>query len=463
MDLLKRVSEVISEERLIEEGERVLVAVSGGPDSVCLFHLLFQLKDQKRFHLSIAHINHGLRGEESERDEYFVRNLGEKYGIPVHVERVDVKGYAMENGVSVQQAARTLRYRHLFSIADSFNYQKIAVGHNLDDQVETFLLRLIKGTGMRGLRSIPLRREKIIRPLLFFPRSEIEKYLREKNLEYVEDSSNRKLIYERNYLRAKVLPLLSRINPRFKEKIIAFLQDLTYVNRLFDERAKEFLESKKRIDGDSIILPREDLKALDSETRFRVLANIVSNFDGEIILQRRHAQLIDRILFSKKPSSSIRLPLGIIAETAYGDFYLKRVSEFKIFSSSFPLREGENLLEPFSLKMILTRFPKDDNFSPYTSDPLVANLDANLAVFLEVRTFREGDRFMPLGMREEIKVKDFFIKRKVPKGERRKVPIVTSKGKIVWIVGFRIDERFKVTEKTDSVLRIVCRPLGEKE
>lgn len=461
MNLLQRVSEVISEKNLIGEGDRVLVAVSGGPDSVCLFHILYEIKEQKRFDLFLAHINHGLRGDESLRDEDFVRKLAERHRVRFHVERVDVKKYALEHGLSLQQAARTLRYKSLFFLADEYGYEKIAVGHNMDDQVETFLLRLVKGTGIRGLKSIPIMRGKIIRPLLPFQRREIEDYLREKKIEYVEDSSNRDPAYERNYLRCVVLPLLSRINPRFREKIVALLHDLTFVNEMFDQRAKEFFDLKVKFDNHQVSSSREELKNLDHETRFRVLAHMVSYIDCDVILQRKHANLIESILFSPKPSSSVRLPSGICAETVYGDFFLKRISEQKPIEGPFPLKEGENLLQAFSIKVTVSRFLKSSDFSPHTENPLIAHFDADKTKNLEVRTFREGDRFIPLGMRDEIKVKDFFIKRKVPKGERRRIPILTSDGRIVWIVGHRIDERFKVTEETNSVLRIECEYLRD--
>lgn len=255
MDVEETVRRVIRDERLIEPGDKVLVAVSGGVDSSTLLFLLNRIRKDLTIDLGVAHVNHGLRGEESERDEAFVRGLAERLSMTCHVIRADVPGYSREQGVSIQHAGREIRYRYFADVCDTHGYRKIAVAHNRDDQVETFLLRVIKGSGLNGLSSIPIKRDRIVRPLLCTYRSEIEAYARKLSIPFVQDSSNLKEAYERNFLRMRIVPLLSRLNPRFREKILLLLSDITAVDRFFDEEAGQFLEGKD-VSAEKNIIPR---------------------------------------------------------------------------------------------------------------------------------------------------------------------------------------------------------------
>lgn len=455
MDLPTKVKRIIVREDLIEKGDRVLLAISGGIDSVALFHILREISKEIPFDYALAHLNHCLRGEESERDENFVRNLSQKFGVPLFVERANVKEYMRVHGLSLQHAARNLRYSFLFSTAEKNNYNKIAVAHTLDDQVETFFLRVIKGTGVRGISSIPIRRGPIIRPLLFTKRDEIEAYCKEKGIEYVEDSSNEKTTYQRNYLRKMVIPLLYRINPKFKEKLANLFSDLTLLNRFFDEKAKRFIEEEVKVVDSSYVLDVNGLKDLDGETRFRVISEIAAKINPGFIVQRNHVKLIERIVFSNKPSLSVKLPGSIVAERSYGELHLRREEKHDVLVDlNLELKEGINRLDPFGLNVEVKVMPKPSDFNPRTESKTVAFLDGDKVGTIRVRTFREGDRFVPLGLKSPVKLKDFFIKNKIPKPRRRKIPIFVSGDDIVWVFGLRIDERYKVKEDTKVLLKL---------
>ena len=235
MALDETVRRVIRQEGLIDPGDTVLVGVSGGIDSSTLLFLLEKIKKEMAFGLAVAHVNHQLRGADALGDEAFVGALADRYGVPCHTLRADVLGYARENGLSVQHAGRDIRYRYFEEVAAAHGYRKIAIAHNRDDQVETFLLRLVKGSGLSGLASIPIKRGPVIRPLLRAYRSEIAAFARSHSIAYREDSSNLSEKYERNFIRSRIVPLMEQLNPRFKEKVLFLLADIASVNAVFDD------------------------------------------------------------------------------------------------------------------------------------------------------------------------------------------------------------------------------------
>ena len=252
MNLVYKVKKTIEKERLVERGDRVLVGISGGVDSASLLHVLVKIAKEIGFDLGAAHLNHLLRGEESERDEEFVAALAGRLAIPLYIRRVDAKKYADDKGLSIQHAGRDLRYGFFEEVADGHGFNKIAVAHNLDDQAETFLLRMMKGTGIRGLSSIPIERGRIIRPFLHIYRSEIEDYAKNNSITFVHDSSNDKTVYERNFVRKRIIPLMEQLNPLLKEKIIALLDDLTAINHRYNEAAEGFVREEMHTDEEDL-------------------------------------------------------------------------------------------------------------------------------------------------------------------------------------------------------------------
>jgi tRNA(Ile)-lysidine synthase len=460
--LEETVRRTIREGCLIEAGETVLVGVSGGVDSSTLLFLLHKFRTQLSFNLAVAHVNHMLRGKESDRDEVFVREVAANLGLPFHGTRADVKGYAHTHGMSVQHAGRDLRYRHFSDVCEQNGYQKIAVAHHRDDQVETFLLRIIKGTGIHGLSSIPMKRDRIIRPLLLVYRPEIETYAQHCSIPFVQDSSNAKDGYERNFLRNRILPLMAELNPAFREKVLSLLRDLTAINDLFDEQAAQFLENIAHAENDEVVIGTEKLKELHPEVRFRVISRLLSRLEPRFIPLREHMLLVEKSLFSGRPNNRVTLPYGIRVKRVYGDLVVTRKEPRIVSHEVFEIGEGENELP--ALGCTLTLSSTDEHPSDFPKSTRIAFFDAAGVSRLTVRTFREGDRFVPLGMAQSVKLKDYFMSRKIPRERRRDIPLLLSRDDIIWVVGDRIDDRYKITDKTTRFLKVVatfrCKPVS---
>jgi tRNA(Ile)-lysidine synthase len=458
MNLEESVRRFISQERLVDAGDRVLVGVSGGIDSSTLLFVLHNLKNALSIELGVAHVNHQLRGAESERDEGFVKELAERLSVPFHLLREDVWGYARKMGISVQHAGRDLRYAFFSRLTVTHGYHKIAIAHNRDDQVETFLLRLVKGTGINGLSSIAVRRGPIIRPFLQTSRSQIETYATRRFLPHVEDSSNLREGYERNFLRHRITPLLEKLNPKFKEKVLLLLADIASVNTDFDRNAEDFLAGQVHAEGAEIAVAVEALKALTGEVRFRVLSRLLARLEPRFIALREHIRLVEQSLVSNRPNNAVTLPHGIRVKRVYGDMIFTRRLSPAAVTGTFDLRMGRNSLPLLGVTLEVSL----DCKRPQTlgEDPAVAILDADLMGTLAIRTFREGDRFVPLGMSKSVKLKDYFISRKIPLERRRAIPLLLSGEDIVWVIGERIDGRYKVTPNSTRFLRLIAH-LGQ--
>jgi len=457
MGLIGRVKKIIKKEDLIEEGDNILLGASGGIDSTVLLFVLFEITGQIPFKLGLAHVNHALRGEESERDEDFVKDLARRFSLPFHAKKVNVKEFASASGLSLQHAGRELRYAFFNDIAKTYNYNKIAIAHTLDDQVETFLLRIIKGTGIRGLSSIPIRRGAIIRPFLSTYRSEIEEYARQNAVPFVADSSNEKIIYERNFIRREVIPVMEKLNPALKEKIFSLLQDMTAINRIFDKRSKTFLAEKKQDRDRESLFSIDTLADMDEETRFRVLSDTLTSIEPRFIPLRKHILSIEKIMRAKKPNLTIILPHNLKVKKVYTTMVFTQKPLRIPTADQIQVTTGKNILEPFNIAL---------NIGTQKSTSAIKLQDHDIALFdrervgnISVRTFRTGDRFFPLGMDNPVKLKDFFISSKIPKEERRFIPLLLSDKDIIWVIGHRIDNRYKVTETTREILSVTVSPL----
>jgi tRNA(Ile)-lysidine synthase len=457
MNLEESVRRVIVREGLLQAGDRVLVGVSGGIDSSTLLFVLNSLKERLEIALAVAHVNHQLRGGESERDEAFVRDLAARLEVPFHLERVDVPSYGRAHGKSFQHAGRDLRYRFFRDVSVEHRYNKIAIGHNRDDQVETFLLRIIKGTGIHGLSSIPIKRERIVRPFLCTYRWEIEEYASSSLIPYVEDSSNRKDGYERNFLRHHIVPLMEQLNPRFRDKVLSLLTDVTSLNARIDKEADHFLNRHVRMDGDDSETGVEALRILSEEVRFRVVTRLLSRLAPSFIPLREHIRLVDKSLLSCRPNNSVHLPCEIEVKRSYDSVIFAKERPGQLVMETFDVTLGQNTIP--ELKVVLDVSVRIERPEPPADGRLTAVLDADLVGTLRMRTFRDGDRFVPLGMKESTKLKNFFISQKIPREKRRTIPLLLSNDDIVWIVGERIDDRFKVTAETTRLMKIVAKPL----
>ncbi|MDX2430107.1 MAG: tRNA lysidine(34) synthetase TilS [Bacteroides sp.] len=431
------------DKELLGFGERVLLAVSGGVDSVVMAHLFAETD----FDCAIAHCNFQLRGEDSDADEAFVRNLAAQLEMPVYVERFDVDREMKEKGISLQMAARDLRYEWFSTLAVGHSFDAIATAHNLNDSVETFFLNLARGTGIRGLTGIPLRNENIIRPLLFASRKEIEAYATSNSLAFREDSSNRETKYQRNKIRHDVIPIMEQINPAFVQtmaenmKRMVELRELVEVN-VDDLRQEIFQRTMAEIRIDTGRLMKLEplgtwMYELFSPFGFtkpqcKDIEGFLQSDSGKRFLSPTHQLYKDRdqlIMVESKTDSFER-------------FYLDTPEKH----SSLPFSMDIEVMDRNELKKI----PNDKN---------TACLDIDEILFpLTIRRWQHGDYFYPLGMDQIKKLSDFFVDEKVPVPMKERTWILATGKKIVWIMGHRIDNRFRIKESTQRVLILRLQP-----
>ncbi|HEY3278414.1 MAG TPA: tRNA lysidine(34) synthetase TilS [Syntrophorhabdaceae bacterium] len=461
MNLTTGIARIIQQERLIASGEKVLLGLSGGIDSTVLLHVLLEIKSALSFDIGIGHVNHLLRNEESLRDEEFVRSLAERFSLPFHVARVNVRQIAADSGKSLQHAGRDVRYRFFTETAMLHGYHKIGVAHTLDDQVETFILRIIKGTGMRGLSSIPIKRDNIIRPFLHTERSDIDAYRKAHDIPFVADSSNEKTVYERNFIRKRVIPQMGELNPAFRKKIFLLLGDLTAINATLEEQTETVVGTAVCGPEGDVSLPVDRLVKLDAETRFRVLAHLLGRLEPGFLPLREHMAQIEKVLRGQRPNLETALPHRIRVKKTYGTLILTKKTQSPPVGDTYSVFEkGITVCEALGVTFGSEEFSGGTGGIAFSPGPFSAYFDGESLGPLRVRTFREGDRFTPLGMRQRVKLKDFFMSRKIPREERRHIPLLLSEDRIIWVVGYRIDEHYKATRETRRIVHIFAEVGG---
>ena len=436
MDLQKEFQTFIECQQLFNRKEELVLAVSGGVDSVVLAHLC-HTTDYK---FSIAHCNFKMRGEESDRDENFVKDLAKKYNVPFEIKAFETKAYAEEKRLSIQEAARDLRYAWFNELG-----KKILTAHHGDDNIETVLINFFRGTGIRGLKGMDAKHGNIIRPLLFASREQIETYATSNNLEFVQDSSNLEDEYTRNYLRIHVLPALEKVFPRVKQNLADNTVRFSNVVKIYDEA---IAHQRKKL-----------LESFGAEYRIAVL-KLQKQPGAPTLLY----ELLKDFGFSPRQIGDL---LNLLeAETGrYVDSPTHRVLRNRRWLVITPLNSTESqtlmienddeqvLARNFSLHFKKIREAVKLNGTASTSD--IAMLDANCIRYpLMLRKWRQGDYFYPLGMRKKKKLARFFIDQKLSRNEKENVWVLESDKRIIWVVGQRIDDRFKLTPATKSVLQI---------
>ncbi len=423
--------ENIKNESLFSEKDKLIVAISGGADSVALANLLHRLN----FNFQIAHCNFNLRGEESDEDENFVRDLSIKIDKKIHVKQFNTDKFAKENKMSIQMAARELRYRWFETLRLKTNSDYIVVAHHKDDDVETFFINLIRGSGIRGFLGMHKKKNNIVRPLLDFRRIEIESYLKEQSQEYRTDSSNSNIKYLRNNIRKNLVPLIQDMNPSFDK---TFSNEIKYLNEVFEVFENRIENIKSNIFSQSCGVIKINKEKLDSyQEKNVVLREILTPYSftetdkiidsiysesGKIFYSETHKLLIDRteILITEKKDSEV-------------------VSvEIK--------EEKKQITTPLMLKFSTLKSTEISN------KKTIATLDFDKLEFpLVLRKWEIGDYFFPLGMRGKKKISDFFIDEKFSRFEKEECYLITSNSEIVWIVGHRISEKFKITDETKKL------------
>jgi tRNA(Ile)-lysidine synthase len=458
LDFIGKVRATVERHRMIRKGDTVIVGVSGGVDSVALLRVLMALRDEYDLSIVVAHLDHGIRGEESRREAEFVRDLAQRLGLPFETAVADVPAMAKRERISLQEAARKARYDFYEDVRKRYNGQKVAIGQTADDQAETILIRVIRGTGLRGLKGIPPVRGGIyIRPLIETPREEVERLASDEGLSYVTDSSNIKDIYLRNKVRHDLIPRLEReYNPNIRAGLTRMASILSREDDYVDREAEQLAARLIKGDGEEISLDIPELKVSHGAICFRVLQKALAIVLGGDLrrIKTAHLDAIFRLLVHRAPNKILCLPDGVYAEKHYTKLSIRRGRRPAVFPFEYVVDvPGVTILEELGMKLV-TRIDVAEGRIPMDADPNVAHMDDDKLVHpLTLRSFERGDRFVPLGMKASKKLKDFFIDSKVPKALRRQIPLLVSGGAIAWVVGYRVSERFKLTKGSKRVLR----------
>jgi len=470
-DLPHRVAQFIKEHQLLFPGEKVVVAVSGGADSVCLFHTLWQLREELGIELLIAHLNHMLRGAESDSDAAYVAELARKFSVPAVIETEDVAAYHKKKRGSLEDAARELRYAFLARVAERTSASKVAVGHTRDDNIETILLHLLRGTGMAGLRGLLASSElvctgqkvpvRIVRPLLEISREETLAYCDMYALQPRADSSNTSPQFLRNRIRMELLPLLRSYNPNIDHALLRLgaiaKDDIAFL----EQKAAELWDELALEEETTIYLDSRRLSMLPTSLQRQILRKAVEKLQGNLRdIEANHIEAMLSCL-TKPAGKKLSLPHGLHLFTGYRWIILSSRSSppcpFPPLHGTFQLSvPGETIIPGWKIIAAIADSPQSEQ------DGFAANLDLErCGTELIVRTRQPGDRFQPLGMTQPKKLQDFMVDCKIPRAWRDRVPLVCSPAEILWVVGWRISERAKVTVDTKQVLSLKFKQLED--
>ncbi len=495
MELLERVRSTIERYHLLSSGDAIVVGVSGGPDSLCLLHLLLRLRDEYTLRLHVAHLNHCLRGAEADADAAFVAHLAEEWRLPASIESQDVGALARDRKLAIEEAARQARYGFLAQVAQQVGASKIAVGHNADDQVETIVMHWLRGSGLAGLRGMqpisklgelrlkgqemePGSQDKellLIRPLLEVPRSAIEAYCAAHGLQPCFDRSNLDTTYYRNRLRHELLPFLETFNPRIREVILRSATIIAADYTCLRQQAAEAWAEVALAEG-------EQAMAFDLE-RWRMLPlSLQRSTIREAIHRLRHSLRninwvhIDnaiQVLQEGSTGMAVTLPCGLEARLGYDKFIVADEAYAEPLPDLPLLCEGEVQLHipgqtplPDSDWRITAQVADRCALNAETlqqAHPWQAYLDYDVTGSeLRLRLRHPGDRFCPQGLGEKpTGVNSFMINAKIPRAWRDRIPLLVSPTQVLWVAGWRIDERAKVTEATKRVLVLAFEKISQ--
>jgi tRNA(Ile)-lysidine synthase len=456
----------------VGEGATLVVAVSGGADSVCLLHVLLGLRGELGVELHVAHLDHQLRGDDSRVDARYVANLARRLGIPATIERRDVRSYHAGQGASLEESAREVRYAFLAEVAGKIGAERVVTGHTLDDHAETVLMHIIRGTGTGGLRGLqPINSLQtgagsltIVRPLLEVTRQETSEYCRRHRLRPRLDVSNLSLSPLRNRIRHQLLPLLKDYNPQIVDALARTARIAGDDLRLLDEMAVQSWRDVVRQQAGTFIFDKAAFVGLPVSLQRSLLRRTVGELLGSLKdIEARH---IEEVLvgLNLPPGSMLNLPGGLLFSVDY-DRYLvgtdrSGLCPFPDLPGEFSLKiPGETLIPGWRIEAAI--IPSVEMEKEYDDFTAYFRLD-RVGSGVTVRSRRRGDSFQPLGMDQMKKLGKFMIDAKVPRAWRKRVPVVCSPRHIMWVVGWRIDDRLEVTDYVGEVLRLNFRRLPEE-
>ena len=425
-----KVQQFITEKSLFVREDKLILGISGGADSVCLMHVFLELG----YSFELAHCNFNLRGEESDADEYFVKDLAKEHQLKIHVKQFDTLVYAAENKISTQMAARDLRYAWFEKLRIKSSAKYLAIAHHANDDVETFFINLVRGSGLKGFLGIKEKNNAIVRPLLSVSRLEIEQYLKDRGLVFREDSSNASVKYLRNKIRHELIPLLAQMNPSIQQTVKDEMRILDGVAQIYASKVEEVRKDLTQEKNGIVQLEISALLALNPLHSY--LYELLSAYGFYAV------EAISKAL------------QGQSGKQFFSSTHQLVVDRENIFIS---LLNKENEVFEITEKTISLVYPLEINFKVMADktiiyDNNIAQLDVEKLKFpLTLRKWKEGDKFMPLGMKKFKKLSDFFIDSKFSIIDKQEQWLLCSGVDIVWVLGCRIDERYKLESNTKKV------------
>jgi tRNA(Ile)-lysidine synthase len=454
---------------MIPARSRVLIGVSGGPDSICLWHLLMGLAHDFNIRIGVAHLNHGLRAAESERDVGFVRELAEFYNTPLFYQKANIRSAAEKSRRSIEEAGRMARYEFFRETAAAHGFDKIALGHHRDDNAEQVLMNLLRGAGLDGLGGIPPVRGRFIRPLIRVRRKDILSYLAENRLEYMTDQTNADTLFMRNKVRHQLMPLLEKeFNPKIAESLNRLSEicrsEKEWIDRLVFET---LLQATRHQDKNQLMLSISGLKELHQAHLRRLVRTGIRRIKGD--LRRIRLAQIDAavgLIDSEKAMGWCDLPGRIRIEKQGDQLIIRQASqnlretpsaqappayEYAVQLADLPV---ELFIPEIQKKIMVSASYEKTSSETDCQDHSCAVFDLDRLQFpLIVRNPRPGDRFTPLGMKGSQKLKNYFINNKVPRPARWRYPVLVSGNEIIWIAGHRIADSVKVTQTSQKLIK----------
>ncbi|EQF44573.1 tRNA(Ile)-lysidine synthetase [Clostridioides difficile CD175] len=456
--IFDKVLSTINKHNLIQKGDKIVLGLSGGPDSVCLLHVLNRLKKDFNIEIYAAHLNHQIRGIEAQKDALYVSKLCEDMGIVFFVKSINVPKYCENEGLSLEEGARKLRYEMFYEIKDKIKANKIAIGHNLNAQAETVMMRIMRGTGLKGLKGIDYIRDNcIIRPILDVERNEIEEYCEAYNLNPRIDKTNLENIYTRNKIRLDLLPYMKdNFNSNVIESIVRMSNSLKSDNDYIEKEAEaKFREVSNIKEKGFVEINLDDFVCLHDAIKVRVLRNSIKHILGDTnFVDQRHIEDIMSLEDNSKVNKMLTLPRNIFVYRKKDSIILTNeeiVNEEIEFYYNVP---SNGFIKIKELKQIIeTQVMSIDRYKSMKLDNSSKGFDFNkVKGGIVIRSRRQGDK-IKLAMGSK-KVKDLFIDLKIPREERCKIPIITDSEGIICVGDYKISENYKIDENTKEVLKI---------
>ena len=449
--IIPQIIQTIEKYNLIQKGEHILIAVSGGCDSIALLHILYQLSTHYNLKLGVVHYEHGIRGEASLRDAEFVEEMTKKLNLPFYIGHGKALAYARRKKLSLEAAARKLRYDFFNQVLQETRADKLALGHTADDQIEEILRRLIRGTAWVDLGGMPIKREKFIRPLIFMYKDKIKQLLEEEAIPYMIDSTNFDIQFFRNRVRHQLIPLLLKFSPRFKENLLEmsliWQEEREWLDTFIEKAIAKSVKQTPKGKQIDLNLFRPYHPALQRRILVALLKEIPLPFT------RRHLNALLALASPGGPHKFISLPKGWLGYKE--GHYLYITSSIPPQPDYYYQIEKPGKVEIKELNISLEIKLLENKGEKINQTPKEVFVDFDKVSFpLEIRPYQPGDKFYPLGGKGSKKIKDFFIDLKIPYAERKKYPLVISQEKIIWVAGLSMDERIKPGSETRLYLML---------